>query len=261
MRLRRSLGEIHHRHTGKVSDKWGLYLDVYDRTFAELRNKPISMLEIGIQNGGSLEVWAKYFRRAETIIGCDIDPRCTELKYDDDRINVIVADANSPEAFEAITARSRSFDIIIDDGSHTSTDIVATFGRYFDLIKPGGIFIAEDLHCSYWPEYEGGILAPRSSMAFFKLLIDVVNCDHWAPANPMAQGAEKITIEQLFAPFLAASEIPRSVLAGLVRSVEVFDSMAIIRRSKDATESKLGKRQVTGTEASVDKRVLKLKSD
>ena len=52
-------------HKGKISDKWNLYLDIYERIFCSLRNKPISLLEIGIQNGGSLEIWASYFSLAK----------------------------------------------------------------------------------------------------------------------------------------------------------------------------------------------------
>src|SRR3954469_2707687 len=122
MIFRKSLAEIHDAHKGKVSDKWALYLDVYDRAFQHVRNKEVSILEIGVQNGGSLEVWAKYFRHAKQIIGCDIDPKCGDLRYKDPRISVIVADASSEQAFEMISGKADSFDIIIDDGSHRSSD-------------------------------------------------------------------------------------------------------------------------------------------
>lgn len=32
----------------------------------------IAVVEVGVQNGGSLELWDEYFFRANAIVGCDI---------------------------------------------------------------------------------------------------------------------------------------------------------------------------------------------
>ena len=58
---KKSLWKIYHDHQDKVSDKWSLYLTEYERIFADFQDKPISIFEIGIQNGGSLEIYGKYF--------------------------------------------------------------------------------------------------------------------------------------------------------------------------------------------------------
>ena len=71
-----SIKEIHIQKTGKVSDKWSSYLDYYDTVFFSRKNESINLLEIGVQNGGSLETWAEYFKNAKNIIGCDIDEKC-----------------------------------------------------------------------------------------------------------------------------------------------------------------------------------------
>jgi hypothetical protein len=42
-----------------------------------------------------------------------------------------------------------------------------------------GIYIVEDLCCSYWQDFEGGLNDEASSMAFFKSLVDVINHEHW----------------------------------------------------------------------------------
>lgn len=34
------------------------------------------------------------------------------------------------------------------------------------LVNDEGIYIIEDLHCSYWQNFEGGLYDPFSSMAF-----------------------------------------------------------------------------------------------
>ena len=112
-----SLATIHRQKTGKVSDKWSSYLDFYDDRFFYLQDSQVSILEIGVQNGGSLETWAKYFWNAEKIVGIDVDPKCADLKFEDKRIKVIVGDSKT-------THIDSTFDIIIDDGSHQSDDII-----------------------------------------------------------------------------------------------------------------------------------------
>jgi O-antigen biosynthesis protein len=242
-----SLRDLYGSHDGKVSDKWSLYLDVYDRIFSEFRAKPIRLLEIGIQNGGSLEIWRQYFPQAEIILGCDINPNCNKLKFDDEKIAVIVGDANTQEVEKELLFRSTKFDIIIDDGSHNSSDIIKSFARYFPHLDDGGVYIAEDLHCSYRRRFGGGLYDPLSTMSFFKRLLDVVNREHWgldrARADALATFAKRYSVT-----FDEAS------LASIY-AVEFLNSLCILRRLPPA-ENALGWRQVVGREAIVDDEVM-----
>ncbi len=237
-----TLGEISQAHQGKVSDKWSSYLVEYQRLFCEYQDRPVSLLEIGIQNGGSLEIWGKYFAKARTITGCDINDRCGALKFEDPRIAVVVGDANSDPVQGKILERSADFDLIIDDGSHTSGDIVKSFARYFPRLNAGGIFLAEDLHCSYWRDFEGGLFDPLSSIAFFKDLADIVNHEHWGIA-------EKRT--DLLEPFRAAYgvDFAESDLAQ-IRSVEFLNSICVVRKNEPGAGG-LGARRLAGTSAEV----------
>lgn len=240
----KTLHDLYKTHTGKVSDKWALYLREYDRLFAPYREQAISMLEIGVQNGGSLEIWSQYFPNAQKFVGCDINPDCAKLTYADPRISVIVGDATAPETQSQVLAQSASFDLIIEDGSHTSSDIVKAFARYFPALKTGGLFVAEDLHCSYWQDYEGGIFHPYSSITFFKHLADMVNHEHW--------GLQKSRVE-LIAGFkrLLNIEFDESWLAQ-ISSVEFVNSICVIRK-RDPVVNCLGGRVIAGkTELVVD---------
>lgn len=78
-----SFEEIHKAKTGKVSDKWESYLRHYDSLFAMYRDQNISLLEIGIQNGGSLDTYCEYFKNAKILIGCDINVNCSKLNYEE----------------------------------------------------------------------------------------------------------------------------------------------------------------------------------
>src|SRR5262245_6318262 len=98
--------DLFEAHEGKSSDKWELYLGVYETLFAPLREKPITLLEIGVQNGGSLEIWGEYFRNATAIVGVDINPQCPSLRFEDKRISVVCGDAKHVETRDEIAAHS-----------------------------------------------------------------------------------------------------------------------------------------------------------
>lgn len=146
-----SVTDIHLSKTGKVSDKWESYLHFYDTEFSRYKHLKLNLLEIGIQNGGSLETWAEYFPFAKHIIGVDIDPKCANLTFSDERICVHVADAAELDL-------DIQLNIIIDDGSHTSSDIVRNFQKWWPRLLPGGLYVVEDFHTMWMPGYGSGAL-------------------------------------------------------------------------------------------------------
>jgi predicted O-methyltransferase YrrM len=236
-----TLLEIHQRKTGKVSDKWEAYFPVYERLLAPIRSERLSLLEIGVQNGGSLDVWAEYLRNAEHIIGCDINPRCDDLWYDDRRINVVVGNACTAETRDRILAHAPAFDVIIDDGSHVSADIVRTFLVYFPLLKPGGVFVVEDMHAVYRAVVGGGVLSQTSAQQFFKGIAELTNLEHWK---------DQVHPQALLATFFPTpGSLPAWLVEGQVLGVEFLNSMVVIRKSTGP--ALLGRRLVGGDEAAV----------
>lgn len=247
-----TLQEIHIGKSGKVSDKWSSYLATYERAFSPLRDKEIALLEIGVQNGGSLEVWANYFANGQLFVGCDINPKCVNLDYCDDRIKVVVGDANSQEAFNAITHQEQTFDLIIDDGSHLSRDIFATFINYFPVLKPGGIFVVEDAHTLFMNSYGGGILNHLSAQKFFYKLADLVSFEFWSAELPLST---------FFTDFFPSGQVPPFLLEGWVDAIQFRNSMIIIEKAVNPTHNKLGLRSIVGHEAIVEPTVLSIKPD
>lgn len=238
----KTLVELYEEHSGKVSDKWSLYLREYDRIFSTFRQRDLRLLEIGIQNGGSLDIWRNYFPRAVCLVGCDINPDCSKLEYDDPRISVVVGDANLPETEARILAISETFDAVIDDGSHTSSDIVKCFTRYFPHLAEGGVFVVEDLHCSYWSEFEGGLFDPYSSITFFKHLADIVNHQHW--------GVDRRRTDLLSGIFARYGCSLDEQSLSQVASVEFVNSICVVRK-QSSSDGELGRRRVAGSDASV----------
>lgn len=233
----KTLKQIYAEHISKVSDKWSIYLVEYERILSQYRNQPISLLEIGIQNGGSLEILAEYFPQARYLVGSDINTDCEKLEYGDVRVRVVVGDANTEEALKEIQSIAPTFDVILDDGSHRSSDIVKTFALYFPLLLDGGVFIVEDLHCSYWKEFEGGLFDPYSSMAFFRKLTDVINHESWGV--PKLRGS---ILKSFFSKYEV--NIDEKTLEH-IHSVEFVNSMCVIRKMEPASNA-LGPRFVAG---------------
>jgi SAM-dependent methyltransferase len=237
-----SLVEIYTKHRGKISDKWQSYLDTYDHDFLRFRDQAISLLEIGVQNGGSIEIFAQYFDRAAKIIGCDINPKCAQLRFSDSKIAILIGDADTDTTEAEIASHSDEFDIIIDDGSHTQRDIVRSFARYFKRLRHGGLYVIEDLHTSYWQEYGGGLFHAHSSIAFFKRLVDVMNSEHW---NNGMQLHEFLRRQSNY----FASPFDPETLA-YIHSITFQNSLCVVRKMPEEA-NKLGRRIIAGVECEV----------
>ncbi len=249
--MKKTLAQLYSEHIGKVSDKWRIYLTEYDRIFESYRDKNVRLLEVGIQNGGSLEIWSKYFSNAKKIIGCDINPDCAQLAYDDERISVIVGDANSDRIRHEILGQQPEFDIFIDDGSHTSENIIKSFAKYFDCVSDGGIYVAEDIHCSYWQEFRGGLFYPFSSIAFFKRLADIASYEHW--------GVSRSRLSLLSGFIEEYGLVLDETILMKIHSIEFINSLCVIRKN-NAERNILGTRFIAGQDETIVPGQLKLQS-
>ena len=249
---RKSLRTLYGEHQGKASDKWALFIDVYDRVLARFRDQPIDFIEVGVQNGGSLEIWAKFFPAARALIGCDIDPRCAELRFDDPRIQVVVGPINDPATYGRIAALAPQFDVFIDDGSHTSPDIVSSFVNYFRFVKPGGVYLIEDLHCAYWPRWGGGMGEPAGAMAFLKLLADGIHHQYWK---------DQASFAELAAPFFAPGVKVDAGIAAGIESIAFHDSLCVIEKRASGPGGRVGERLIAGNEAAVKPAVLEARGN
>ena len=164
---------------------------------------------------------------------------------------------NSPDpddlTIEKITKIEKKFDIIIDDGSHLSSDIIITFLNLFKYIKNDGLYIAEDLHCSYWQDYEGGLDKKDSANNFFKKLSDVVNMEHWIN--------QKEDLHSHFEDFPVIKKMHIDdffLITSQVHSIEFRNSICIIKKKK-ISSNLLGKRLITGKKALVNDEVLRVR--
>ncbi len=141
-----TLAAIGLKHGTDKSVQGHAYLDFYERFFAELRTKPISLLEIGVFEGRSLRMWAEYFPNGR-IVGVDLDP--SAAKHAAERILIEIADQSNVADLVNLGIAYGPFDIVVDDGSHLWDHQITTLQYLYPFVKAGGFFVLEDLHTSY----------------------------------------------------------------------------------------------------------------
>lgn len=190
----------------RLIDKWPHYFDAYHQHFARFRNKKVTVVEFGVYHGGSLQMWKKYFSTKARIVGADIDPKCKSLE--EPQIEIFIGDQEETTFLESLSASIGPVDILIDDGGHTMTQQMRTFESLFPTIKPGGLYVVEDLHTSYWAEYGGGYHIKGSFVEFTKSLIDDLHA--WHSRNP--------------------TELQPNYYTANIRGIHIYDSLVIFEK-------------------------------
>ena len=193
--LDNDVSKLAYSHHGRQLAKWDHYFRIYDRHFKRFRNASPKFLEIGVNHGGSLQLWRKYFGPKAVIFGIDIDPRCSVID-DAPAVNVRIGSQTDRNFLNAVVQEMSGIDIVLDDGSHNSNHQRTTFDLLFPLVNPNGIYVVEDLHTNYWRgEYEGGW---KRRSTFIEQAKDIIDDLHgwWHRKAQRLPGAHK-TIESL----------------------------------------------------------------
>lgn len=198
------------------SDKWGdhFYTPHYERHFAPFRDQRIKLLEIGIggfesptAGGESLRMWKHYFRRG-LVYGIDIFDKSA---LDEPRIRTVQGDQSDAALLAQVVRDHGPFDIVIDDGSHVSGHVLASFQALFPALVDGGLYAIEDLQTAYWPGWNGGATDtadPTTTTGFLKSLIDSLHHqDQLPPPN-----------------------VPPDGLARQIRALHLYRNLAVIEK-------------------------------
>ena len=140
-----------------TTDK-GSYHDYIEGYYAKEFTNPekvTSVLEIGVQNGGSLILWHEWFTNAK-IVGIDVIDAClnnykeASLGREFPRIEIIIADGYDKAVVDA--HKDNSYDYIIDDGPHSLESMTLAIELWMPKVKQGGKLIIEDLQHVEWFE-------------------------------------------------------------------------------------------------------------
>jgi hypothetical protein len=160
--------------------KWHHYFKIYDKHFKRFIGKNPTVLEIGVDRGGSLEMWNYYFDNKCTIYGIDINPDCLNVpeKLQSDNIHISIGDQENRNFWQDYLKDKPKFDIVIEDGGHQMNQQIVTYEELYDNVSDNGVYLCEDLHTSYWNEYGGELNKKGTFIEYSKNFIDMINFYH-----------------------------------------------------------------------------------
>lgn len=186
-----NLKTIFDNHIGKSSGKWKHYFDIYDRYLQKYIGQEFTLLEIGVSNGGSLQIWKKYFGDKVRIVGLDIDPR---TMYSESQIETYCGSQSDPEFLKNIISKIGRPEVIIDDGSHIQQDVLVSLNMLFSELSDNGIYFIEDTHTAYWYQWQGGINSPFNVVSHLSRFAHDVNLQHMRePYTPGLGGVKSLS--------------------------------------------------------------------
>jgi hypothetical protein len=202
-------------NTDKVSHDFCAF---YHRHLDRVRQDVRKVLEIGILKGASLRMWREYFPNA-TIHGFDqnaihgFDYKALAESLPDGIFLHEGDQANRDSLGRLLEATGSDFDLIVDDGGHAMAQQQVSLGVLFPHLRPGGMYIVEDLHTSFMSSinyYADGRLIHSAPTGVLGCL-----CTTYDLIRALADG------RSLKSSYLTASEL--EALAAGVEGVEIFD--------------------------------------
>jgi hypothetical protein len=193
-------------YSPKYSIKWSNYFEIYENLLKRFKNKKITLVEVGVGNGGSLFMWRNYFGKKAKIIGVELNPKAKELEKNG--FKIFIGDQSTPSFWKSFYKKVGKIDILIDDGGHTNLQQITTLMESINYIKHDGIIVVEDTHTSFMKNK--GFKNP-SKFSFINFTSSIVETLH--RRNPMIK--KKL-----------------NSLSKLINSIEYFDSITVIKIAK-----------------------------
>lgn len=146
--FKNELNELGVKYKTDKSDQYHNYLRKYEFFLEPYKTCEMNFLELGVFNGGSLNMWEEYFKKAY-IYGVDINPNCK--KYENARRKVIICDLSKKESYDELKKLEPT--IIVDDASHMWSHQIKALYYLFSSLTSGGIYIVEDLGTNFSERY------------------------------------------------------------------------------------------------------------
>jgi hypothetical protein len=119
------------------------YFDIYHRHLQKFRGRSVHMVEIGVYAGGSIGMWRDYLGPESHIHGVDIEPQCRD--HAADQVSIHIGDQSDPGFWAEFITQVPTVDIVLDDGGHELHQQVATLEALLPHMRPGGVYICEDI--------------------------------------------------------------------------------------------------------------------
>lgn len=164
-----------------IVHKWHHYLKIYHHHFSRFIDKNPVILEIGMGDGGSAEMWNYYFEGKCTIYGVDVAPACLKIpeRLQASNIFVELGDQGDAKFWQKYLTNKPKFDVVIDDGGHMMHQQIVAFEQVYDHVSDEGVYLCEDLHTSYMQHFGGGLKKEDSFIEYSKNFIDELHTQYF----------------------------------------------------------------------------------
>jgi hypothetical protein len=149
----RSYVEAHHEGRGIFKGRH--CLDIYVQHLARFVGREVTVVEVGVYSGGSLDMWKHYFGEHATVHGVDIQEACRV--YEGDGVHIHIGDQGDRAFWKRFKEDVPLIDVVIDDGGHHPDQMRVTFEELFPIMRPGGVYICEDIVSNPFLAYLAGL--------------------------------------------------------------------------------------------------------
>jgi hypothetical protein len=146
------------RTEGRGIWKWRHYFEIYEHHLARFRGHAPSVLEIGVYSGGSFDLWSDYFGPGAKLYGVDLEPACAA--YANEQIRIFTGDQADRKFWGSFRQNVPVLEVVIDDGGHRFEQQAVTLEELLPHLRPGGVYICEDIHGENhaFSSYVGGLV-------------------------------------------------------------------------------------------------------
>lgn len=121
----------------------------YSDEFTPKKEEKLNILEIGVREGDSIDLWSKWFTNSN-VYGIDIEIKENlnnkfNLFEDTENVKLYLEQDGYDENFVNENFEDGFFDYIIDDGPHTIESQISFVKLYYPKLRKGGKLIIEDI--------------------------------------------------------------------------------------------------------------------
>ncbi len=120
--------------SGIPHDKQPHFFNVYNKHFSKFIGKNVTILEIGVRDGASLELWRDFFGSNCKVYGIDINPKCKELETE--QTEIFIGNSEDRNFLRSIKEKVPQIDIFIDDGGHKMNQQIIAFEEFYPHLSP-----------------------------------------------------------------------------------------------------------------------------
>ena len=126
---------------GPALQKWVQYFNAYDKHLARFRGQNVTVVEVGVQSGGSIPMWQWYFGDGLHYVGIDINPLAKQ--FEGPNVDIVIGDAGSKGFWTDVKRAYPTVHVMIDDGGHTMSQQLTCLENMLDHVAEDGVFLIE----------------------------------------------------------------------------------------------------------------------